>query len=482
MNITLARPKQKLDLLILPVFKESEIKQALKQNKIDLPSESFSADFKKELGDTLVVYSQNDPKRILLVGLGEKKSFEAQSWRIAIESSVNLIKSLKLSAVGLALPQKLFGTLKDFIELTGFAVAYSSYEFEEYKKEKKVNLPKEFIILQNEQSTLKKTLEQGVIIGTAANASKDLSNHPANVATPTHLADHALKAAKQFNFTCKVLGSKEIQNEGMGLLTAVSAGSEEPAKFIILEYGNTKKPPVVLVGKGLTFDSGGISIKPSEKMEEMKYDMSGGAVVLGVFEAVAKLKLPIHLVGLIPSSENLVSGKAVKPGDIIKSHSGETVEIINTDAEGRLVLADALSFANKHYKPRMILDFATLTGAVSVALGDQYTGYFSNTKAFVKDFQKASEKMSEKFWELPLAEEYQTQMKSSVADIKNVGEHHNGGVITAALFLKHFVGTTPWIHFDTGGTSWTTSNKSFAKAGSTGWGVYLTVEFLRQLK
>ena len=331
------------------------------------------------------------------------------------------------------------------------------------------------------KAAFNKALTSGIAIGQAANTSKDLANHPGNVATPTHLAEHAIQLAKHFGFTCKVLGPEEITKEKLGLLAGVSLGSEQPPKFIILEFGPKSKPPIVLVGKGLTFDSGGISIKPADKMEEMKYDMCGGATVLGIFEAAALLKLPVHLIGLIPSAENLVSGNAVKPGDILVAHDQTSVEIINTDAEGRLVLADAISFAKKYYKPKLIIDYATLTGAVVVALGEEYTGYFTNTPQYLKQFDKSSKFTSEKFWHLPLAPEYKDQLKSLIADIKNIGDKGSAGSSTAALFLEHFVGATPWIHLDIAGTAWTMRPKPYATPGATAWGVYLTIDFLRNL-
>jgi len=322
-------------------------------------------------------------------------------------------------------------------------------------------------------------LANGVTIGNAANEARNLANHPGNIATPKHLAAHAVELARKYKFSSKVLGPAEIAKEKMGLMMGVAAGSEEPAQFIILEYGPKSKPPVVLIGKGLTFDSGGVSIKPADRMEEMKYDMCGGATVLGIFQAAAEMKLPVHLVGLIPSTENLLSGKAVKPGDILKAHDGTTVEVINTDAEGRLVLADAISYAKKYYKPKLMVDYATLTGAILIALGDQVTGFYTNTKSYVQQFEKAGNSSAEQIWHMPLTEKYKEELRSMFADIKNIGEKGSAGATTAALFLEHFVGTTPWIHMDIAGTAWTMRPRNFANPGATAWGVYLTINFLR---
>ncbi len=473
MQISLNKSDVKSDLIVLPLFTNEQ-----PDKKRGIPPAAI-ADFKNKPGALQVVYA-ND-QRILLLGLGDKKNFSNLKWRTALHSMVNASISLNVESLTLILPKIATAQMAAFLEMTGFALVFSSYRFDNYKKEKtsfkldKVNL------VAPTNAKFSKALANGVAIGIAANTSRDLANHPGNVATPTHLADHALNLAKENGFSCKVLGPAEIKKEKMGLLMGVSAGSEQPPRFIVLEYGNKSKPPIVLVGKGLTFDSGGVSIKPADRMEEMKFDMAGGATVLGIFEAVAKLKLPVHIVGLIPSSENLVSGNSVKPGDILIGHDQTSVEVINTDAEGRLILADAISFAKKYYNPKLIVDYATLTGAVLIALGDEYTGYFTNTDDYKKQFGKAASFTAEKFWHLPLAPEYKDQLRSMVADIKNIGEKGSAGSSTAALFLEHFVGSTPWIHMDIAGTAWTMRPKAYASPGATAWGVYLTIDFLRNL-
>lgn len=471
MHAQLTTKEIETNLEILPLFD--------KQIAKDIP-EIAKKDFENKIGNTHLIYLNG--KRVLLLGLGEKNKFNPQAWRIAIHSALQIAKSLKAEQISLELPAIGNNKLPEFLELTGFALTFSAYEFDEYKTEKAKSIKDVFIIAKNATKRLSSALEGGMVIGRAANSAKDLANHPGNIATPRHLANHAQKIAKQFNFSCKILGPTEIAKEKLGLIQAVAKGSNEPAKLIILEYGKNQKQPIVLVGKGLTFDSGGISLKPADKMEEMKYDMAGGAVVIGIFEAAAKLKLPIHIVGIIPSTENLVSGSALKPGDIVKSHLGKTVEVINTDAEGRMVLGDAISYAKKHFNPSLILDYATLTGAVAIALGDQYTGMVTNTKKYSKELLQASAKTAEKFWELPLADEYRDQTKSQIADIKNIGDRGGAGVITGALFLEHFAGSTPWIHFDTGATAWLTSPKPQGSIGATSWGVYLGIDFLRRIK
>lgn len=478
MQIRLSKNQTPADLTVLPLFANQQIRQK------DIPV-SVGTDFKKNLGETQLVYG--NAGRILLLGLGEQKNFDFGSMRAAIHGALTSVQALGVESINLILPN-FRGNPEQFLELTGFALTFSLYTFDWYRKDRqksKLNLIN--VCAPNISIKLTRALERGIIIGRSANSARDLANHPGNIATPDHLAKHARAAAEKYKFSCKVLGPAEIKKEKMGLMLGVAKGSDEPSRFIILEYlpagrqMGKKSAPVVLVGKGLTFDSGGISIKPADRMEEMKYDMCGAADVIGIFEAAAQLKLPVHLVGLIPSAENLVSGQATKPGDILMSHEGSSVEVINTDAEGRMVLADAISFAKKYYQPKLIIDYATLTGAIVVALGDQYTGYFSNTKIYDGAFSKAQKITNEKFWPMPLAKEYEDQMKSMFADIKNVGEKGSAGATTAALFLEHFVGTTPWIHLDIAGTAWTMRPKSYAQAGATAWGVYLTIDFLRNL-
>ena len=473
-QLLLSNSEPRADLTVIPLFANEQ-----PDKKRNLPLHAV-ADFKNRQGSTQLIYIEGG-SRVLLIGLGEKQEFSPIKWRMAIHTIVNTAIALEVESLNLILPKISAGRIPALLELTAFSLAFSSYRFDTYKKEKTRLRLQQINIVGPAGAKLNKALAAGTAIGVAANTARDLANHPGNVATPTHLAAHAQELSKKFGFSSRILGPKEIEQEKLGLLTGVSLGSEQPPRFIILEYGPKSKPPIVLVGKGLTFDSGGVSIKPADKMEEMKYDMAGGATVLGIFEAISQLKLPVHVIGLIPSAENLLSGKAVKPGDVLIGHNQSSVEIINTDAEGRLVLADAISFAKKYYKPKLIIDYATLTGAVLIALGDEYTGYFTNTPAYLKQFNKSSSISGEKFWHLPLAPEYRDQLKSMVADIKNIGEKGSAGSSTAALFLEHFVGTIPWIHLDIAGTAWTMRPKSYATPGATAWGVYLTVDFLRNL-
>jgi leucyl aminopeptidase len=297
--------------------------------------------------------------------------------------------------------------------------------------------------------------------------------------TPSIMAQKAREIARRKNVSCQVLDKDKMKEMGMNALLAVASGSNEDPKFIILEYAGGKKSaaPVVLVGKGLTFDSGGISLKPADKMDEMKTDMSGGAAVMGVIMAAADLQLPLNITALIPSTENMPSGNASKPGDIIKSYSGKTIEILNTDAEGRLILADALAYASE-FKPAVVIDVATLTGACIVALGEDVIGMLGTDDKLKKEIERAAQTTGELVWELPLWERYHELIKSDIADYKNSGGR-TAGTITAAAFLSKFVGDSPWVHLDIAGPAWISKDKTYIPKGASGVAVRLLVEFLR---
>jgi leucyl aminopeptidase len=479
--------KTKHDLIVLPFFQGQDIAGIYKKYfGGTLTSPLSSRDFKNKIGRTQLLYTAGDvPSRILLLGLGEQSKFSFAAWRLAVQTAMTALLGLNVENVLIVMPVVKASEATRYLELTAFALTFGAYQFDQYQHatpDEKKTVPNNFYILSKLKGrSANEALAAGQLIGNSANEARDLGNHPANIATPSHLAAHAIALSKKHKFFCRIMNREDIKKEGMGLILGIAQGSSEPAKFIILEYGDKKQPPVVLIGKGLTFDSGGVSIKPSDKMEEMKYDMAGGADVLAIFGAAAGLKLPLHLIGLVPAVENLPSGTASRPGDVLTAHNGQTVEIITTDAEGRMVLADAISFAKKHYNPKLILEYSTLTGAVVAALGNQLTGFFTNTPAVVKNFSDAAKLTDEKFWMLPLEDSYKDQLKSQFADMKNVGERGSAGAITAALFLQNFVGETPWVHFDIAGTAWTTQPKPHLAAGATAWGVYLTMEFLRNL-
>ena len=321
--------------------------------------------------------------------------------------------------------------------------------------------------------------EIGGITAWAQNTTRELVAHPAIVMTPTKLAESAKKLASEYNFKCTALGKDEIRKLKMGCLLAVNAGSDQPPRFIILEYKGrgAKKGKLCLVGKGITFDSGGYSLKDTANMVDMKGDMAGGACVIAAVAAAARLRLPIHLVGLIPSTENLVSGKGYVPGDILKSYNGKTIEVTNTDAEGRLVLADAIAYADK-YDPSAIVDIATLTGACRIALGYSGAGYFSNDDRLAARLEKASEISKEKIWRMPLWDDYQDYIVSNLADIKN-SAGKVGSLGTSAAFLANFIGKNKWAHIDIAGMDVDIKGGAYITKGSSGFGTRLLVEFLR---
>jgi len=325
--------------------------------------------------------------------------------------------------------------------------------------------------------------ETGRAIGAAVAAGHQLTRYlqmlPGNVCTPSYLAERAKDLAKTHGLRVTTLDRAAMKSEGMGALLAVAQGSAEEPRFIVLEYkGGGDRPPIVLVGKGVTFDSGGISIKPAQSMEEMKFDMSGAAAVLGTFEVLGRLKPAVNVIGLVPATENLPSGTAVKPGDVIRSHFGKTIEIINTDAEGRLILCDALSFARR-FKPAVVLDAATLTGAVTVALGHTAIGIMGNDDAVIEEVRVAGERAGERCWPLPLWDDYRDLIKSDIADVKNSGGRA-AGTITAAWFLREFVDGFPWVHLDIAATAYTEGDTPYQAKGPTAIGVRLFTEFVLQ--
>ncbi|MFZ5863579.1 MAG: leucyl aminopeptidase [Nitrospirota bacterium] len=334
-----------------------------------------------------------------------------------------------------------------------------------------------------EHSAARAGARRGAIVAESVNHVRDLGNLPSNVATPTYIAARARAVARANKLSCEVLDRKGMERLGMGALLGVARGSMEPPKFIILRYdggktsGRASDRPIVLVGKTITFDSGGISLKPADKMEQMKSDMMGGAGVLSVMEAAAKLSLPMSIVGLLPATENMPSGTAIKPGDVVTAMSGTTVEVINTDAEGRLILADALAYAVKRFQPRMMVDIATLTGACSIALGQHAIGLLGTDAPLIDRLRRAADDSGERVWQLPLWEEYYEQITSDVADLKNTGGRA-AGTITAAAFLSKFVGSTPWAHLDIAGTMWSDDARHYVTKGPTGAGVRLLIQFL----
>ena len=449
-----------------------------------------SGEFTGKLNQILMLHLRGGipARRILLVGLGKKKEVGTEKIRQAMGSAGRSIREAGIKSFS----TPLHGRGQNKISPSESAQSIVEgcllglYQFTAYRTEKRDEI-KEVSQITLVDRTGGKIAEvaggsrSGQILAEAVNFVRDLCNHPSNVVTPSRLAEEARTLAREFGLTCRVIEKNEAESLGMGAFLSVARGSLEPPKFIILEYRGGKKrdAPIVIVGKSVTFDSGGISIKPAEKMEQMKTDMSGGATVLGTMKALAQFRLPISVVGILPATENMPSGTAVKPGDVVRAMSGKTIEVINTDAEGRMILADALAYAAR-YKPSAIVDLATLTGACVVALGSHATGVMGTNPKLIERIKAAGEHCGERVWELPLWDVYHEQIKSDVADMKNVGGR-GGGAITAAAFLRQFVGDTPWAHLDIAGTSWNDEARPYAPKGATGVGVRLLIQWLTEM-
>jgi leucyl aminopeptidase len=448
-----------------------------------------TGDFTGKAGETALVYLEKkvNSHRLLLVGLGEVRSEPAaqlEQYRRAAAAAAKRAQTLTAKSIALSLPrlsQHSEEAILAFAEGAGLAL----YKFDKYKSKKKSESTRvQSIILCSEDRVGSRAGRSAVaraqVIVEAASLARDLANAPGNEIYPETLARAAVKSGKRAGYSVRVLDERQIEKLGMGGIIGVAKGSARPPRFLILEYGRIAKTPVVLVGKGVTFDTGGISIKPSANMGEMKMDMSGAAAVIGTFEAVARLKLPIHLIGLIPAVENMPSGTATRPGDILRHFNGKTSEVDNTDAEGRLILADALAYAER-YKPSAVIDLATLTGACVVALGHHATGMMGNDEKLMEQLKIAGERTYERVWPLPLYDEYEKQIKSDVADVKNTGGRW-AGAITAGWFLKKFIGKYSWVHLDIAGTAMLEEKGDYTQKGASGVGVRLLAEFLRTWK
>ena len=411
-------------------------------------------------------------------GMGEKGSMNPESFRISAAAVSKYCIKDKLKSVTFLMPSE--GKDSASSQATAEGIVLGSYQFYEFKSnlEEITTLDSATIVGGNKES-----IEKGVIIANAVCFARDLENRPGNIATPSHLAKHAIEIGKSSTVDVTIFEREKFTKMGMGALAGVASGTEEPPKFIIMEYFNGPKneKPKILVGKGLTFDSGGISIKPASKMDEMKYDMCGSGVVLGAMKAISQLKPKMNIVGIIPSTENMSGDKAYRPGDILTAYNGKTIEVLNTDAEGRLILADALAYASKHYNPEYILDFATLTGAVVVALGHIASGIMGTDSELISNIKASSCTTGEKVWEFPLWDEYLEQVKSKIADVKNLGSPGQAGTIAGAAFLKEFVNDDiPWCHFDIAGSAWGDKKIAYQNPGSaTGEIIRLVLDLLK---
>ncbi|TCJ17376.1 leucyl aminopeptidase [Rubrobacter taiwanensis] len=468
------------ELLAVGVFKGEDAPEEIRELAGDAIS---SGDFSGREGETLLIYSRGaiSAPRLLLVGLGERARFDRERLRRASATAAKKARSLKRESAAFALAVPEGEGTEDAAQAAAEGAALGLYRFDRYKT-KEDDEPAElasFTLVADDAGAANRGAEIGVKVAAGAMLARDLANEPGNVATPTYLAERAQEIAGRYGMQTTVLDRAGAAEEGLSGLLAVARGSEEEPRFIVLEHRRGgESAPVVLVGKAVTFDSGGISLKPHSGMEEMKYDMGGGAAVLGAMEAVGALGLPLNVVAIVPATENLPSGKAYKPGDVIRLHSGKTAEIVSTDAEGRMILADALSYARR-YEPAAVVDCATLTGACMVALGHHASGLMGNDEDLIAEVQTAGEKSGERAWPLPLFEEYTEQIRGNTADIKNSGGRF-GGALTAGAFLKEFA-DYPWAHLDIAGTAWLEerARNAYTPRGATGTPARLLVELLR---
>jgi leucyl aminopeptidase len=421
-------------------------------------------------------------ERVLLIGMGNKNTeLTRKAWRAAVRAAINAAARTRCATLALALPRPAGKLLSDerlgraVAELTGHAL-YRTNDLKSAKKPRPHSLTRVMVVTPAKAAQgIEKGFTQGAALAAGATLMRNLANLPGNVCTPSYLARTAEDLAKSYkSLRVKVLGLPEIKKEKMGCFLAVTQGSEEPPRFLVIEHkhARAKGAPVVLVGKGITFDTGGISLKDPPTMDEMKFDMSGAACVLGTMKAVAELNLPLNVVALVAACENMPDGRAVKPGDIVTSAAGLTVEILNTDAEGRLILCDALNYARR-FKPDVVIDMATLTGAIVVALGVHHTGVFANDDALARELVDCGLSVDDRAWHMPLTEEYGEQLKSNFADMANVAGR-DGGSCTAAAFLAKFTGGLTWAHLDIAGTAY----QGGAAKGSTGRPSALLLEYL----
>ena len=478
---TLSPESAKTGCVVLGIHSGQELTAAAK--RVDQASRGAVrkalGDLSDKSGSTLLLRSLPGvaAQRVLLVGLGDRKEFSETAYREAVRGAASALKELGAKDAALFIIDTKVNSrsVSWNVRQTVLGLHDAFYRFDELKTQKKASEPAlEHVVLPLSSSpALQQALEEASATAEGAALARRLGNLPGNICTPTYLAEEAKKLARQFKLNVEVLERRDMEKLGMGAFLAVTSGSHQPPKLIVLRYAGAAKTnkPLVLVGKGITFDTGGISLKPSGEMDEMKFDMSGAASVLGTLRALAAMRAPLNVVGVIPTCENMPGGQAIKPGDIVTTLSGQTVEILNTDAEGRLILCDALTYASR-FEPEVIVDIATLTGACVVALGHIASGLFANDQELADEIREAADDAWDRVWQMPLWEDYQEALRSNFADFANIGGRP-GGSITAACFLARFTREMRWAHLDIAGTAW----KSGRDKGSTARPVPLLVRF-----
>ena len=489
MKIKIEKNVKKTQMLCAFVQEDSNKPLGLRNfdTKTNLSIKQSVLDLNGELGKLRIIPVPNGKQveRILLAGIGKKKEITKDSIRSVSGKISQKARELKLKNFTVIVPPSSFNDQSDSISQIVEGSKMSLYTFDKFKTKKSEKAP-DLLLLANKSKKTVSVAKASEIIADGVIYTKSIANLPPNNCTPTTLANFAKDISKNNKLKCKIISKTELKNKGFGGITAVGQGSKNEPKLIILEYNNgpRNQKPIVLVGKAVTFDTGGISLKPGEKMDEMKFDKCGGCTVLGIMKALSELRLQINVVGIVPSVENMPGGESYRPGDIIKLYSGKTAEILNTDAEGRLILADAISYGEKQYSPKAIIDFATLTGACIIALGTNVAGMVSDNKPLADKIRESSARTTEELWELPLNQDYMNMIKSDVADMRNMGIGRAAGTITAAAFLKNAVEKTPWLHLDIAGVAWTqiaTKDKSYNPKGATGFGVRLILDYLQNL-
>jgi leucyl aminopeptidase len=475
--------------LVVPVFTSGELSEAAKA--VDgtlggaISDVLSSGEIKGKLGDCALVHAKDQPfHRVLVVGLGDKATFEAMNLAKYAGTAIRYLGRRNVAEIAIALPEHAAQSATASVAFAAEGAISGAFDTTIYQEKPDKTIAVQTVTILTGDLDAKNAqagLSRGVAVGEAVNFARRLAVTPANDMTPVILASEATKAAKEASVDIEVWDEKRIADEKMGSFLSVAAGSAQPPRFIIMRYNGDpgSKELLALVGKGITFDTGGISLKPPERMEEMKYDMSGGAAVIATMCALGALKPKLNVVGLVPATENMPGGKATKPGDIVRAMNGRTIEVINTDAEGRLILADALCYANKLGATK-IVDAATLTGACVIALGHAATAAVSNDEAFVQSFLAAAKSTGERYWQMPLYDDYASAMKSDIADLKNTGGRP-AGTLTAAAFLKSFVDATPWLHLDIAGTAYLDSESSWQAKGPTGTPVRAFVSLVETL-
>ncbi len=445
------------------------------------------SEFKAKQNVSQIVVATTD-KKIIFGGLGKKELYNEETLKKAVAKIVSVASQFKVKEITIdasTIDKPMASSTTSPLNAIIQGAALSQYAFSKYKSqtEEIVTIEKLCIVTNAKAASVEVSNEvkNALTIVNAVNYTREIANEPANVATPTFLANEALKL-KNKNVTVTILDKKKLEELGCNAILSVAAGSVQPPTMAIIDYKPQKyTKTIAFVGKGITFDSGGISIKPSKAMDEMKFDKSGACAVIGALKAINEMQLPIHVIGVFAATENLPSGSASKPGDIVKAYNGKTIEILNTDAEGRLILSDALAYTEKNYKPDYMVDISTLTGACVVALGQMCSGLMANNEAFADQVMQAGNETGDRCWKLPLWPEYEEKIKADNADVKNLGDETGAGTIIGAAFLKQFVEKTPWVHLDVAGTAWTTQPRGYYAKGATGVGVRLFVKLCENL-